>query len=781
MALLHFFVHRSVRERWLLPAALLALVLCVGAAVWIAMQEPSLGWRVAPDPQGEGVLLYDPTRAVKVADRAQAQHRVLAIRLAPRSAGADVAGGHAAAGFLPDEVLHLDSLIAVEAPSMLSRQADLDRFFDLQRRVWQLLEQARAQEVPVELLLPDGTWLRTNVQDRDWDELGWLFWVPLFCGMLPFVVGVAVSAWRWQSMGARFLGLASVMALLSLSEVSVVTGRLWLLAPWFAESGQIFVRCASLVAVWAFVMMLLHYPTPLRQARAWMRASAAWLAVLLVLNVLQWPDQLAMRYKLWLVVASAALVGLSIAQGLVRRHDPVHRAAARWLAVSALVSFSVVMVAFAVSLVYGVQVVSNSYRWLSVPLLYVGLMFSVGRTNLFELERWWVPLCLWYLGGTLVVLTDLALVALLQVDASAAITVSLLAIGWLYFPVRQWLLARLQVSSRPRMSAYMPDLIGAVNAGLAGEQAARLAWRDLLQRVFEPQAMSLVGWTPADAAGLAEPVGIADMGRQLRVPDVAGCRCWTLTLARGGRQLFTPDHAQVAGQLWQLLDHGLNQQRKTQEAVEQERLRIASDLHDDLGAKLLLLAQHGGAEAQAALAREALADMRQSVHGMASQPARAEDALADWRAETMTRLDAAGLAGAWTVEGLVSSGESPLMLPPRLRLQLGRVLREAVTNVLRHSGARHCSVQWTFAGGWIELRVQDDGRGMPPPSVHPAGSGAIPTGLGLSSMERRARTLGGWHRFEASPLGGVTVVVAAPLDGGQFHDTTGAGVQAADA
>ena len=54
--------------------------------------------------------------------------------------------------------------------------------------------------------------------------------------------------------------------------------RLATLAPWFAESGQIFVRCASLVAVWAFAMMLLHYPTPLRGAAFWTRASAALLA-----------------------------------------------------------------------------------------------------------------------------------------------------------------------------------------------------------------------------------------------------------------------------------------------------------------------------------------------------------------------------------------------------------------------------------------------------------------------------------------------------------------------
>lgn len=95
-----------------------------------------------------------------------------------------------------------------------------------------------------------------------------------------------------------------------------------------------FVRCTSLVAVWAFVMLLLHYPTPMRHARL-MRASGGWLAVLLVLNVLQWPDHLEMRYKLWLVVASAVFIGLAVAQSSMHRYDPVRLAAARWMAASA--------------------------------------------------------------------------------------------------------------------------------------------------------------------------------------------------------------------------------------------------------------------------------------------------------------------------------------------------------------------------------------------------------------------------------------------------------------
>ncbi|MES2632191.1 MAG: ATP-binding protein [Pseudomonadota bacterium] len=720
------------RGRWL-GASLVFLACWIVLSVTTALSEPSIGWRLAPDPQGEGLLAYSPSRLVKVSARADAEERIVALRTIGT----------------PAQELRLDSLVAVEAPSMLSRQEDLDRFFTLQHQAWELLEGALERgEAAVEVQKADGQWMQRPVRERAWTELGWLYWVPLLCGVIPFVVGVGVGIYRSGSAGARFLALASVMALLSLAEVAVVAGRLWLLPPWFAEAGQVFVRCTSLTAAWAFCMMMLHYPSPLARAAMWTRASGVFLVVLLVLNIAQWPDSQALRYKLWLVVSSAALIALAVTQGFSRRRDPVHRAAARWLGASAVVSFSIVMYAFLVSFVYGAQGISTSYRWVSVPLLYIGLVMSVGRANLFELERWWVPLVLWYLGGTLVVLSDLALVALLRVDAGAAIALTLLVIGWLYFPARQWLLGRLRSSARPQLVAYVPDLIGAVNAGLQGELAAAQAWRALLERVFAPQGMVRVA---LEGAGASTSVAVRDEGRQLLVPGVGGRSAWLLTLAHGGRQLFTGEHARFAGQMWQLLDHGLAQQRQTYQAVEQERQRIASDLHDDLGARLLTMVQVGSADGTSTLARQALDEMRQSVRGMAGKPVAAEVALSDWRAEIVSRLQAAGFDVVWEAD----APPEGLVLAPRLHVQLAKVLRESVSNVIRHSGGTRCRVSISLDGTDARVSIDDDGQGIK------TTSGA---GLGLPGIERRARKLGGEHRFARSQLGGARVEVRVPLE-----------------
>ena len=156
-------------ERSILAGCLLFLALWVALATGIALREPSLGWRFAPDPQGQGVLAYAPSRAIKVQQREEADHRFVALR--------KVIGPEAAAEPIP-----LDSMVAVEAPSMLPRQDDLDRFFEVQHKVWMLLEDARAAGQEVDLQQADGTWLRRSVRARGWDELGWLYWVPLLCG-----------------------------------------------------------------------------------------------------------------------------------------------------------------------------------------------------------------------------------------------------------------------------------------------------------------------------------------------------------------------------------------------------------------------------------------------------------------------------------------------------------------------------------------------------------------------------------------------------------------------
>lgn len=194
---------------------------------------------------------------------------------------------------------------------------------------------------------------------------------------------------------------------------------------------------------------------------------------------------------------------------------------------------------------------------------------------------------------------------------------------------------------------------------------------------------------------------------------------------------------------------------RTRQATQEERQRIASDLHDDLGAKLLTIAQTAqtqphNADRLAGLARQALDDMRLSVRGIVGDAVLARHALADWRAETVARLEDAGMAAEWVAD----DPPADWVMPARTHVQLTRVLREAVSNTLRHSGGGRCRVFVGLEGTSVSLCIEDDGHGL---------AAVASPGHGLPNIERRARQLGGSHRFERSPLGGALVWVQVPM------------------
>ncbi len=187
---------------------------------------------------------------------------------------------------------------------------------------------------------------------------------------------------------------------------------------------------------------------------------------------------------------------------------------------------------------------------------------------------------------------------------------------------------------------------------------------------------------------------------------------------------------------------------RANQAVADERQRIAADLHDDLGAKLVTIAQASlyanDIGRITTLARQALDDMRLSVGGLTGALAPVPEVLADWRAETVERLTLAGLVVHWTA----SDASIEWLLPARIRVQLTRVLREAVTNVISHSGASVCWVTVHAAPDHLRVCVQDNGRGHDTQRVSP--------GHGLPGIARRARLLDG-------------VLDIGPREGGGFQ------------
>jgi two-component system, NarL family, sensor histidine kinase UhpB len=193
---------------------------------------------------------------------------------------------------------------------------------------------------------------------------------------------------------------------------------------------------------------------------------------------------------------------------------------------------------------------------------------------------------------------------------------------------------------------------------------------------------------------------------------------------------------------------------RVEQVTERERKRIAGDLHDDLGAKLLTIVHTSDSERISQLAREALEEMRLSVRGLTGKPVRLADALGDWRAEIVSRLGQAGIEGEWQ-----APEDLPQTLSARAYVQTTRILREATSNIIKHSGATHCAVTAGISDGDFQLTVQDNGDGI---AIEI--DGRLDRGHGLASMKNRAKQLQGQCLVESGAGYGTVIRLTLPLD-----------------
>jgi len=214
--------------------------------------------------------------------------------------------------------------------------------------------------------------------------------------------------------------------------------------------------------------------------------------------------------------------------------------------------------------------------------------------------------------------------------------------------------------------------------------------------------------------------------------------------------------------------------------VEQERQRIAADLHDGLGQSLCLLARTlrhlaSAATGEGAAALQAqLAQMTRSV----------DEILADLRRTAMnlrpSMLDDLGLLPtlSWFLRDLESScpgfqvvGRIHVTegdIPEGMKTAVFRIIQEASTNALKHSRARKLEVSLRRRGSRLHLSISDDGRGFELPAA--LGVREADYGFGLRSMRARAEGSGGALTIKSAPGQGTRIGVewraaGVPLDG----------------
>lgn len=208
-------------------------------------------------------------------------------------------------------------------------------------------------------------------------------------------------------------------------------------------------------------------------------------------------------------------------------------------------------------------------------------------------------------------------------------------------------------------------------------------------------------------------------------------------------------------------------QARLQQAQEEERKRIAREIHDELGQQLTML--------RFGLVK--LAEMEKQPPPELRKKARALTKPVDTMIDTVRRiatalrpsiLDDLGLAAAleWLITDFRAKTDIPcdvaLAPPPddlddTRSITLFRTLQEALTNIARHAQATRVTIRLQQAGGILVLEVEDNGRGLT------EAQRTSPAAIGLFGMQERALLVGGTVTIQSRPGKGTTVTARIPI------------------
>ncbi len=624
-----------------------------------------------------------------------------------------------------------DATLLQRSPRWLPPDSARAAQFELHSRISRALTHAE-----VTLTFADASSVVDSVRSRDMTDLPALFWLLCACATALYVLGMAVLLVRPSTVNLLYVVMAlsqvgnlSFSAFASAFDLGLPPGFLRL--DFAARAGF------DLVMATAAIHLSSILPHRIPGAKRW--AALAW-----AVCALSWAAGSLMPNAWWWQQGVTALLAMAAVATLARSYRVKPQPSSRTLGgFSALATGAWFALTAALALTSGrpgwqahiALTGSIGYYLLIAALLSISpLLFSRSRQVIREFG-------LLVAVSTLAVALHLLLFEALGFNSFLAAALSLL-IAWVsYTALRRWLIERLLGASMittERMFERLYRIAREVES--RPDQTPKLL-AELLTELFDPLETRII----------QDPVSgtrIGDDGSTMLVPvpavavDAQGFDgAVLLRFAQRGNRLFSAEDMRLAGRIVEQLERAVAYDRAVERGRGEERQRIAQDLHDDIGARLLTLIYKAQSPEMEEYARHTLQDLKTLTRGLAASSHRLSHAAGEWKADLTHRLSAANIDLSWSCEF-----DEDVLLGMIQWSALTRILRELVSNAIAHSGASRVDVSLRLERDCLQLSVSDDGRGRAPK--------AWAHGLGLGGVRKRVKQLNGQVQWsEALPHG----------------------------
>jgi signal transduction histidine kinase len=686
------------RLRLLVVAALLGCVALVMTARWLAAQ-PHLpaDWRVGA--QGEIELVRTDDAALKPLE------------------------GRALVGLLNDngQVAIVDGLALQRSPRWIMGDTQRERHFDQHQQVAAVMGGSA-----VRVFFIGGRQVELALQPRGLLRLGSMFWVLSALSLTLYLVAMVVLLAK-PSMRNLLYAVASLCQAGSLACMAVESTLQLGLPLGFLRWDMPLRLAFDLLTAAALVHAA--YPAhqqPIGGRRiAWLGWGSALLLAALCAGG-------SLRGAWWWAQGGVTLLGLAALALLswwYRREPHPFAVVMRRFGVMAISTWVLLTIAIAAG--HRLPAVQQQMVNIGPAIWYVffaSLLLLVPFLS--KSQQVMREFSLLAAVSTIATSLDLLFVAVFSLGQFASVTLALFLSLGIYAGARQWILNQLLGSNVLTTERMFEKLYRMAREVETHPERASDMLMQLLRELFDPMEAVVVekatrsARVAGDGSTLVVPVpqlpGVGD-----GLPGSV-----VLRFAHRGRRLFTSEDARLAERILEQLRRAIAFDKAVEQGRSEERLRLAQDLHDDIGARLLTLMYKAQSPEMEEYVRHTLQDLKTLTRGLAAPNHPLSHAAAEWKADLTQRLTAAHIELGWNL-----TFDRDISLTVVQWSALTRVMRELVSNAIAHAKARRVDIEFHLLQDRLELTITDNGLGRDPQ--------AWAHGLGLGGVRKRVKQLGG--------------------------------------
>ena len=592
------------------------------------------------------------------------------------------------------------------------------------------------------------------VAGRGLQGLSPLFWFLSILSLVLLGVGAVVLLAGLQWRNAAFMVLVLTQA--GHLMLTAMETNLDLFAPaWFLRMDCTLRMALDLISAAAMLQVAVLHPRPLRQWALY--AMGGWTLTLLIgMSLTQLPSG---NWWVWLQASTSLMVLLTLVMMHLAYRQSPHPFTLVLGRFTAITLGCWVLLSLAIA-THGdrpdMQLNLATFGVMTWHVFFASqLLLSPYLTRSKQILQ---EFSLLAASSTVAASLDMIFVAVFALGQFTSMTMSLFLSFGVYLSIRRWVMTHLL--SRDSLSTErLFERLYRIARELERqpERINELMGR-LMRELFDPLESAVVKGEIA-ASNIRGNGGLL----LVRLPHLHGehgsnAKVLVLRHANKGRRLFTSEDARLATRIMEQLQRVLSFDRAVEQGRSEERLRIAQDLHDDIGARLLTLMYQAPNPDIEDYIRHTLQDLKTLTRGLSVQGQTLVDATSEWKRDISHRLQAARAELEWS-----ATFDQNLALSVVQWSALTRILRELVNNTISHAKARKVSIHIELKNDRLTLNIRDDGVGRHPETWS--------HGLGLGGVRKRTKQLGGTVTWsEIDPVGIACEVVVDPFS--QSSSTT---------